>query len=207
MKKTEMTDQDLKNENVEKDTEVKVELKNMKDKSDQIGDNEEDDLELSSNQEQEIESEEDTISLLESELKTVSDKYLRLIAEFDNFKKRAAKEKNEMRLTAGKEILVDLLPVLDDLYRAQEVVEKATDVSAVKEGFNLIKEKLLKNLASKGLEEMEVLGEEFDSDRHEAVAEFPAPTEDAKGKVFDVTLRGYVLNDRIIRFPKVVVSK
>lgn len=203
MKKTEMTDQDLKKDNVEQDTTVKVEFENAKDKSDNVI-NEDDSEETL---EQEVETEEDTISRLESEINTINDKYLRLVAEFDNFRKRAAKEKTESRLTAGKEILIDLLPVLDDLYRAEEVVEKATDVSAVKEGFNLIKDKLLKNLASKGLKEMEVMGEEFDPDKHEAVAEFPAPTEDAKGKVFDVTLRGYVLNDRIIRFPKVVVSK
>lgn len=198
-----MTDQDLKKDNVEQDTTVKVEFENAKDKSDNVI-NEDDSEETL---EQEVETEEDTISRLESEINTINDKYLRLVAEFDNFRKRAAKEKTESRLTAGKEILIDLLPVLDDLYRAEEVVEKATDVSAVKEGFNLIKDKLLKNLASKGLKEMEVMGEEFDPDKHEAVAEFPAPTEDAKGKVFDVTLRGYVLNDRIIRFPKVVVSK
>lgn len=203
MKKTEMTDQDLKKDNVEQDTTVKVEFENAKDKSDNVI-NEDDSEETL---EQEVETEEDTISRLESEINTINDKYLRLVAEFDNFRKRVAKEKTESRLTAGKEILIDLLPVLDDLYRAEEVVEKATDVSAVKEGFNLIKDKLLKNLASKGLKEMEVMGEEFDPDKHEAVAEFPAPTEDAKGKVFDVTLRGYVLNDRIIRFPKVVVSK
>ena len=134
MKKTEMTDQDLKKDNVEQDTTVKVEFENAKDKSDNVI-NEDDSEETL---EQEVETEEDTISRLESEINTINDKYLRLVAEFDNFRKRAAKEKTESRLTAGKEILIDLLPVLDDLYRAEEVVEKATDVSAVKEGFNLI---------------------------------------------------------------------
>lgn len=155
----------------------------------------------------EVEVELDPFEKLQIEYSSLNDRFLRLVAEFDNFKKRAAKEKNEIRLTGGRDILEDILPVLDDLDRAQEVVEKATDVQAVKEGFDLIKDKLLKTLASKGLKEMEVLGEEFSADRHEAVAEFPAPTEDAKGKVFDVTAKGYVLNDRIIRFPKVVVSK
>lgn len=149
----------------------------------------------------------DPIEKLQSELADANDKYIRLVAEFDNYKKRMAKDKIETRLTAGQDILRELLPVLDDLDRAQKSVETATDVDAVKEGFNLIKDKLLKNLSSKGLKEMEVIGEVFDADKHEAVAEFPAPTEDLKGKIFDVTEKGYVLNDRIIRFPKVVVSK
>ncbi len=153
------------------------------------------------------EEEYNPIDKLQAELGSLNDKYLRLIAEFDNFKKRAAKEKIEIRLTAGRDILEDLLPVLDDLDRAHEAVSRATDIRGVKEGFDLIKDKLLKNLATKGLKEMEVIGEIFDADRHEAVAEFPAQSEEQKGKILDVTTKGYVLNDRIIRFPKVVVNK
>lgn len=155
----------------------------------------------------EIETEVDPLEKLKSDLAEANDKYIRLVAEFDNYKKRIAKEKIETRLTAGQDILRDLLPVLDDLDRAQKAVQNATDVVAVQEGFTLIADKLIKTLASKGLKEMTVVGEVFDADKHEAVAEYPAPSEDLKGKIFDVTLKGYVLNDRIIRFPKVVVSK
>lgn len=149
----------------------------------------------------------DPIQKIHDTLTEVNDKYVRLVAEFDNYKKRMAKEKIETRLMAGQDILNDLIPVLDDLDRAEKAVHQATDIVAVKEGFNLIKDKLVKNLAAKGLKEMDVHGQSFDADKHEAVAEFPAPSEDLKGKIFDVTEKGYLLNDRIIRFPKVVVSK
>ncbi len=153
------------------------------------------------------ESEIDPFEKLENTLAEANEKYVRLVAEFENYKKRVAKEKIETRLVAGQDILNDLIPVLDDLDRAEKAVSQAIDIEAVKEGFNLIKDKLVKNLAAKGLKEMEVLGESFDADKHEAVAEFPAPSEDLKGKIFDVTEKGYLLNNRIIRFPKVVVSK
>jgi molecular chaperone GrpE len=153
------------------------------------------------------EAELDPFKKLQDTLTEVNDKYVRLVAEFDNYKKRMAKEKIETRLTAGQDILNDLIPVLDDLDRAEKAVQAASDVQSVKEGFNLIKDKLVKNLAAKGLKEMDVHGHPFDADKHEAVAEFPAPSEDLKGKIFDVAEKGYLLNDRIIRFPKVVVSK
>jgi molecular chaperone GrpE len=153
------------------------------------------------------ESEIDPFQKIQDTLAEVNDKYIRLVAEFDNYRKRMAKEKIETRMTAGQDILNDLIPVLDDLDRADKAVHEAADIEAVKEGFDLIKDKLVKNLAAKGLKAMEVLGQPFDADKHEAVAEFPAPSEDLKGKIFDVTEKGYLLNDRIIRFPKVVVSK
>ena len=153
------------------------------------------------------EAEIDPLVKLQDTLAEVNDKYMRLVAEFENYKKRVAKDKIETRMTAGQDILNDLIPVLDDLDRADKAVSSAADIEAVKEGFNLIKEKLIRNLAAKGLKEMDVLGQVFDADKHEAVAEFPAPSEDLKGKIFDVTEKGYLLNDRIIRFPKVVVSK
>lgn len=153
------------------------------------------------------ESEIDPLQKAQDALAEANDKYIRLVAEFDNYRKRMAKEKLETRMTAGQDILNDLIPVLDDLDRAEKAVHDASDIEGVKEGFNLIKDKLVKNLAAKGLKAMEVHGELFDADKHEAVAEFPAPSEDLKGKIFDVTEKGYLLNDRIIRFPKVVVSK
>lgn len=193
MDNTEMTDQEVKNE-INENLEH-TEIVNDTEKADESAD-------ISAK-----ESDIDPVQKLQSDLAEVNDKYIRLVAEFDNYKKRMAKDKIESRLTAGQDILRDLLPVLDDLDRAEKAVTDASDIAGVKEGFDLIKDKLLKNLAAKGLKEMEVMGELFDSDKHEAVAEFPAPTEDLKGKIFDVTEKGYVLNDRIIRFPKVVVSK
>ena len=150
---------------------------------------------------------EDELEKIKKELSEINDKYLRLVAEFDNFRKRAAKEKQEIRLVAGADILQDILPVLDDLDRAEDSIRKATEIESVKEGIFLIKDKLRKNLEAKGLKEMVVVGEEFDAEKHEAVAEFPATSEELKNKILDVAQKGYVLNDRIIRYPKVVVNK
>ncbi|MCO5249113.1 MAG: nucleotide exchange factor GrpE [Chitinophagales bacterium] len=153
------------------------------------------------------ESKTDELEKIKEEFNLLNDKYLRLVAEFDNFRKRAAKEKVETRLTAGTDILQDLLPVLDDLDRAEESIKKATEVESIKEGIFLIKDKLLRNLEAKGLKAMSVHGEEFDPEKHEAIAEFPAASDDLKNKILDVAQKGYVLNDRIIRYPKVVVNK
>jgi molecular chaperone GrpE len=153
---------------------------------------------------------EEAISELEkvqAELEEMKDKYVRLFAEFDNYKRRSAKERLEYMKTAGQDILRDLLPVLDDIERAEKSVVSANDVDAVKEGFQLIKEKLIKNLATKGLKAMESIGEPFNADFHEAVTEIPAPSEDLKGKVVDEIEKGYLLNEKIIRYAKVVVGK
>lgn len=153
---------------------------------------------------------EEAVSELEkvhAELEEMKDKYVRLFAEFDNFKRRSARERLEYMKTAGQDILRDLLPVLDDIERAEKSVASATDVEAVKQGFQLIKEKLVKNLASKGLKAMESVGMPFNADLHEAVSEIPAPSEDLKGKVIDEIEKGYLLNEKIIRYAKVVVGK
>lgn len=153
---------------------------------------------------------EEAISELEkvhAELEEMKDKYVRLFAEFDNFKRRSAKERIDYMKTAGQDILRDLLPVLDDIERAERSVASANDVDAVKEGFQLIKEKLFKNLSAKGLKAMESKGEPFNADFHEAVTEIPAPTEALKGKVVDEIEKGYLLNEKIIRYAKVVVGK
>ena len=142
-----------------------------------------------------------------AELEEMKDKYVRLFAEFDNFKRRSAKERIDYMKTAGQDILRDLLPVLDDIERAEKSVTSATDVDAVKEGFQLIKEKLFKNLSAKGLKAMDSKGEPFNADFHEAVTEIPAPTEDLRGKVVDEIEKGYLLNEKIIRYAKVVVGK
>ncbi|GAB2981633.1 nucleotide exchange factor GrpE [Mucilaginibacter puniceus] len=144
--------------------------------------------------------------LLKEELSLANDKYLRLYAEFDNFRRRTTKERIELLQTAGKEIVVSLLPVLDDFERAIKSMEAATDVTAVKEGVVLVQNKLNNILSQKGLKPMESIGNAFDADLHEAITNIPAPTDDMKGKVIDEMEKGYYLNDSVIRFAKVVVG-
>jgi molecular chaperone GrpE len=142
-----------------------------------------------------------------AELKAVEDKYLRLYAEFDNYKRRTNAERIELFKTANQEVLVSMLPVLDDFDRALKAMQTATEVSAVKEGVELVSNKLNSILTAKGVKPMETKGKPFDSDFHEAITNIPAPTEDLKGKVVDEVEKGYFLNDKVIRFAKVVVGE
>lgn len=134
------------------------------------------------------------------------DDYIRLMAEFDNFRRRTSQEKLEMISMASTETIKGLLPVLDDCERALKVLQDSDDSDAAKEGTELIYNKLMAYLKSKGLAVIEAMGETFDTDLHEAVAQFPVPEEDKKGKVFDVVQTGYTLNGKVIRFAKVVVG-
>jgi len=143
---------------------------------------------------------------LKEELAAANDKYLRLFAEFDNFRRRTTKERVELLQTAGKEIIVSLLPVMDDFERAIRSMDNATDINAVKTGVELIYNKLSNTLTQKGLKPMESLGETFDADLHEAITNVPAPTDDLKGKVIDVMEKGYYLGDKVARFAKVIVG-
>ncbi|WP_207426877.1 nucleotide exchange factor GrpE [Pedobacter sp. SYSU D00535] len=143
---------------------------------------------------------------LRAELAEANDKYVRLYAEFDNFKRRTTKERVELLQTAGKEVILSLLPVLDDFERALKSMETATDVPAVKEGITLVQNKFKNILTQKGLKEMESKGTTFDADLHEAITNIPAPSEDLKGKVIDEVEKGYYLNDKVIRFAKVIVG-
>jgi molecular chaperone GrpE len=143
---------------------------------------------------------------LKEELSQANDKYLRLYAEFDNYRRRTTKERAELLQTAGKEVIVAMLPVLDDFERAIKSMENATDIIAVKEGVALVQHKLRNILTQKGLKEMESRGAAFDADIHEAITNIPAPTDDLKGKVVDELEKGYFLNDKVVRFAKVVVG-
>lgn len=147
------------------------------------------------------------IAELKKEMDDLRDKYVRLYADFDNAKKRMAKEKLEIILTASKDVLTDMLPVLDDFDRAQKAVETSSDINAVKEGLTLVHAKLTNTLTAKGLTAMECVGKEFDVNNHEAITEIPAPTPEQVGKVIDEIQKGYLLNNKIIRFAKVVVGK
>ena len=150
---------------------------------------------------------EPAIEKLQTELQEQKDKYLRLFAEFDNYRRRTAKENIELRQTAGKEIIISLLDVLDDCDRAEKQMENDTDIQHVKEGAQLIFNKLRKVLQSKGLKEMHSLHKEFDVEKHEAITEIPIENPKQKGKVVDEIQKGYYLNDKLIRFAKVVVGK
>ncbi|MBP6409601.1 MAG: nucleotide exchange factor GrpE [Pseudarcicella sp.] len=136
------------------------------------------------------------------ELAEIKEKYLRLYSDFDNFRKRTAKEKIDLIQTASSSLIVDLLSTLDDYQRAEA---NATE-GEISEGIQLIFSKLMNTLQNKGLKEMDAKGQKFDADFHEAITQFPAPTEADKGNVFDVVEKGYILNDKVIRFAKVVVA-
>ena len=136
----------------------------------------------------------------------INDRYLRLYSEFDNFRKRSARERIDFAKTASADIFTALLPVLDDFDRAARATETATDIEIVKEGMQLIYQKLRKLMTSKGLEEMSALNEAFDPELHEAITSIPAPDAELKGKVLDELEKGYSLNGKVIRFAKVVVG-
>jgi molecular chaperone GrpE len=155
---------------------------------------------------EEIENMPTAADVLKEELATANDRYLRLYAEFDNFRRRTVKEREEARKMEGKDVIVSLLPVLDDFDRALRSMEGATDVAPVKEGVNLIQNKLRNTLTQKGLKPMESIGNPFDPELHEAITNIPAPTEEWKGKVIDEMEKGYYLNDKVVRFAKVIVG-
>jgi molecular chaperone GrpE len=145
-------------------------------------------------------------TVYQDKINELNDKYLRLFAEFDNYRKRALKEKIELGKYAGEEVILSLLPVVDDFDRAMKSFDKVSDLAAMKEGITLINNKLKNILENKGLQAMETLGKEFCTDFHEAITNIPAPTEDLKGKVVDEIEKGYELNGKVIRFAKVVVG-
>lgn len=143
----------------------------------------------------------------EDQIAALNDKYLRLYSEFDNYRKRTNKEKIDLISTASAGILKDLVPVLDDFDRAIANNETVDDPEVLKAGFNLIHSKLKALLDAKGLKEMKAKGEAFDPELHEAIANVPAPSEELKGKVIEDVERGYFLNDKVIRYAKVVVGQ
>ena len=146
------------------------------------------------------------VDKLKEELAQLNDKYVRLFAEFDNYKRRTNQERRDLLQTAGKDVIVSLLGVLDDFERADKAMEKATDVKQVREGVELVHHKLKSLLVQKGLVAMDTKGKTFDADIHEAITSIPAPSQDLKGKVVDEVEKGYLLNDKLIRFAKVIVG-
>lgn len=151
-------------------------------------------------------SEEDETTKLKSELEIQKDKYVRLFAEFDNFKRRNAKERMELIQTAGKDVITSMLDVLDDCDRAEKQMNSANP-EQIKEGVQLVFNKLRTSLLSKGLKAMDSIDTDFDVHKHEAIAELPVEDENKKGKVIDEIVKGYYLNNKLIRFAKVIVGK
>lgn len=148
------------------------------------------------------------LAAAKAEAADLKDRWLRLNAEFDNFRKRTAKEKLELMQFAGENVLKNMLPVLDDMERAIANNQKTDDIAVVREGFQLIQNKLLHILGSQGVRPMaDATGQPFDTDRHEAITKAPAPSAELKGKVIDVVENGYTLHDKVIRYAKVVVGE
>ena len=158
-------------------------------------------------QENNTEAEEEKEMDLQAQYDELNRKYMLLYSDFDNFRKRSIKEKAEIISTASGSVIKDILGTLDDFERAIANNENSEDVTALKEGFNLIYQKLLNTLVAKGLEPMNAKGEVFDADKHEAITQIPAPTEDDKGKCVDVVERGYNLKGHVLRYAKVVVGQ
>ena len=150
--------------------------------------------------------EKDPIDGYKAEIAELKDKYLRLYADFENHRRRTAKEKLEMITAASADMVKSILPIVDDFERAKVSFDSSTDIEALKEGVDLIYTKLYKTLESKGLKPMVSKGEVFDVEIHESIAQFPAPSEDLKGKVIDEIEKGYYLNDKVIRYAKVIVG-
>ena len=166
------------------------------------------DADLDQNEMIEAESEEaNEDSDKSQELKELQDKYLRLAAEFDNYRKRTFREKAELIQSAGETLLKEILPLVDDFERGIEQAAKAENMEAVKTGMDLIYNKLKDFLTNQGIKEINAVNEVFDTDWHEAVTNFPAPTDCMKGKIIDVVQKGYTLNDKVIRYSKVVVGE
>lgn len=150
---------------------------------------------------------ENAVDKIQAELDEQKDKYMRLFAEFDNYKRRSAKERMELIQTAGKEVIMSLLEVLDDSERAEKQLQQSDDIGQIKEGIQLVFNKLRNTLQAKGVKPMESINSVFDVEKHEAITEIPAPTPALAGKVVDEVQKGYYLNDKLIRFAKVVVGK
>lgn len=151
--------------------------------------------------------EESELDKLKAEVVELNDRYIRKLAEFENLRKRSAKERIELVQTAGREVITDLLDVLDDCDRAQKQMEKTDDLLQIKEGVMLVFNKLRNNLQSRGVKAMDTLHTEYNADLHEAITEITASNDELKGKIMDEVMKGYYLNDKIIRHAKVVVGK
>ena len=192
-KKTQKTEkqEEIKDQNAAKET-----PEEQVDATDEMTDEQEEPVEEKTKEEE-----------LEEKLAELQDKYLRLSAEYDNYRKRTLKEKMELHDGAKEDVFINILPVVDDLGRALEVMQSAKDLEAVKEGMTLIYSKFTNYLSTQGLKEIDALGKALDTDQHEAITKIPVDNKKKKGKVVDVIEKGYKLRDKVIRFAKVVIGE
>lgn len=200
-----MKPEEIKNEEIELNEDCKTQDENV---SDNATLNENDNTQNDSEQAAETKELTETEKLAEAELKVaeLQDKYLRQLAEFDNYRKRTMKEKAELILNGAEKTITAILPILDDMERALKNMESAEDVAAVKEGVDLIMQKFIKVLENQGVKKIDTDNADFNTDLHEAIAQIPAPTEEMKGKVIDCVQTGYTLNEKVIRHSKVAVG-
>lgn len=188
--KNEEVNEDIVNENTEEQTDAVEEQKDV-----------------AENPKEEELTPEEKIAELEKQVMELKTQQLYKVAEFDNFRKRVIQEKADLIKNGGTKVIITLLPIIDDLERAQQNMDKYEDVAAVKEGLNLIIDKFFKLLAQEGLKKMDVMGSPFNADLHEAIATVPGLPVDKKGKVIDCMTAGYTLNDKVIRYAKVAVAE
>ncbi len=169
----------------------------------------EEELEIPEMAADELQPDADKVADLEQKCKTLENDYLRLFAEFDNYRKRTLKEKSELIKSAGENILINILPLVDDFERALKVMgeKKSEDLDTIKEGVELIYSKFISFLNQNGVKEIDAEGQDFDTEFHEAVTTIPAPAEALKGKVIEAIQKGYTLHDKVIRFSKVVIGE
>lgn len=200
-----MKPEEIKNEEIELNEDCKTQDENV---SDNATLNENDNTQNDSEQAAETKELTEAEKLAEAELKVaeLQDKYLRQLAEFDNYRKRTMKEKAELILNGAEKTITAILPILDDMERALKNMETAEDVAAVKEGVDLIMQKFIKVLENQGVKKINTDNADFNTDLHEAIAQIPAPTEEMKGKVIDCVQTGYTLNEKVIRHSKVAVG-
>ena len=197
-----------KEQNTEQvENEVKVDVEQTQSTENEEVENDSKKSKKNRKQRKEDEAREKEIEELKAQVEEQKDRYLRLSAEFDNYRKRTLKERSDMLKTVNGDTLSGMLPVLDDLERAMQSMEKATDVAAVREGVVLIYNKIQEFLKNKGIVEIDAMNQVFDTDLHEAITKIPAPTEDLKGKVVDVIQKGYKIDTKVIRYAKVVVGE
>lgn len=208
-------EENQENKNLEQNVQESAENEKVQESTDNLADKEENTDKNKKNifsrkkdkEKLKLQEKEAEIEKLKAEKAELNDRFLRLFSEFDNYKKRVSKEKLDLLATASEKVLVSLLPVIDDFERAIAANEKAEDVESIKKGFNLIYNKLLQIMKRFDVEEIQAKGEAFNTDFHEAVTHFPAQKEEDKGKVIDVTEKGYKLKDKVIRYAKVVVGQ
>ena len=192
---------------MEKDTKKNMDVNPEEEKVDTQEKQENKDEKSNKKKKHKKDSKEEQLEELNSKLAEISDKHLRLQAEFDNFRKRTLKEKADLIKMGGESVLINILPVIDDFERALESMKNVSDEDAGKQGTLLIYTKFKEFLKQNNIKEVDALNQEFDVDLHEAITKIPAPDEKLKGKVVDVIQKGYLLNDKVIRFAKVVIGE